>query len=55
MVLDIFFDYIFGHLVPYRSGKVSILPKFASPKFLFNLREYLKNPAGALSLQKLRY
>jgi hypothetical protein len=53
MVLDIFFDHICGHLVPYRSGKVSIFPKFAPPKFLFNLRKYLKNPSGGLSLQTL--
>jgi len=53
VVLDIFFDNIFRHFVPYRSGKVSVFPKFTAPQLLFHLRVSLKNPSRTSSLQTL--
>jgi len=55
MVLDIFFDKIFCYFVSHCSSKVTIFPKFASPQFLFYIRENLENLSCRSSLESLHY
>jgi hypothetical protein len=55
MVLDIFFNKIFGYFVPHCPNKVTIFPKFASPQFLFDIREELKNLSCRSPFKPLHY
>jgi hypothetical protein len=55
MVLNIFFDKIFCYFVAYCPNKVTIFPKFASPQFLFDIWEDLKNLSRRSPFKALHY
>ena len=53
MIFNIFFDYIFGQLVPYCLDKMAIFPKLASPQLLLDLGKHLENSPGRLPFQTM--
>lgn len=55
MVFYVFSNHFFCHLIPNRSHKISILPKFSSPKLLLYFRMLLKYYTGTDTLQHPYY
>lgn len=55
MVLDISFDLIRSHSVPYGSCKISIFPEFASPQFILDLGELLEDFTCIDALEHAHY
>lgn len=55
MLLNIFPYNIVGHMFPYCSKKIPLLPKMTSPQLLLNLWKLLENPTSRNTLHYTNY
>ena len=55
VILNIFSDYFCRYLVTYGPGKISVFPKFTTPKMLLHLWMLMKNHARTHTLQYPHY
>jgi len=55
VIMNIFSDYFGRYLVAYGTGKISVFPKFTTPKMLLHLWVLMKNHARTHTLQYPHY